>query len=87
MEPSKTSHLDCTLCKHGFNLKNREPIYLICCQETACRHCFETLMMKSENKEHVIKGQFECSFCHADHCAPKGYKEPIELGLNKLAKK
>lgn len=43
-------------------------------------------MMKSESKEMVIKGQFECSFCHSDHCAPEDYEKPIKLGPNKHVK-
>ena len=83
MEPNNTSDLQCTLCNHFYNLKNREPIILICCQETACRECVENQMIKSENKEFVIKGQFECSFCHSDHCAPEECVKPIKLGPNK----
>jgi hypothetical protein len=56
METAKTSDLQCPLCKLYFNLKNREPIILKCCEETACRECIESLMIKSENKEVVVKG-------------------------------
>jgi hypothetical protein len=68
MESVKSSMLHCVLCKLSFNLKVREPVNLICCGEIACRECVETLMIKSESKELVIKGQFDCSFCHSDHC-------------------
>ncbi len=53
----------------------------------SCRECVETLMMKSENKELVIKGQFDCSFCHSDHCASEDYVKPIKLSINKYVKK
>ena len=86
METAKISDLQCPICKHYFNLKNREPIYLICCNQTACRECVETIMMKSESKEHVIKGQFDCSFCHCDHCAPEGFEAPIKLNPNNYVK-
>ncbi len=56
MESFKYPILKCSLCNQFFNLKNREPIILICCQETYCRQCVETLMIKSESKELVIKG-------------------------------
>jgi hypothetical protein len=56
MESSKLSDLQCPLCKLYFNLKNREPINLKCCDEIACRECIESLMIKSENKELVVKG-------------------------------
>ena len=68
MESAQSSVLKCSLCKYFFNLKNREPINLVCCHEIACRECVETLMIKSESKELVVKGQFDCSFCHSDHC-------------------
>lgn len=87
MEVSKTSNLQCSLCTNFFNLKNREPIILMCCQETACRNCVETDMIKSQSKEYVIKGEFDCSFCHSDHCAPEECMKPIKLGLNKHVKK
>jgi hypothetical protein len=87
MEASNTSDLQCTVCKHFYNLKKREPILLKCCDETACRECVEQNMIKSESKELVIKGQFDCSFCHSDHCAHEGYEKPIKLGPNKHAKK
>ena len=73
METAKISDLQCPICKLYFNLKNREPINLKCCDETACRECVETQMIKSDSKELVIKGQFDCSFCHFDHCAPENY--------------
>jgi hypothetical protein len=44
-------------------------------------------MMKSQSKEMVIKGQFDCSFCHSDHCAPEDYDRPIKLAPNKQFKK
>jgi hypothetical protein len=47
MSSAKTSFLKCSLCKLSFNLKKREPIFLKCCDETACRECVETLMIKS----------------------------------------
>ena len=56
METSKNSDLRCPLCKDHFDLNNREPILLKCCDETACRECVETLMIKSESKKPIIKG-------------------------------
>jgi hypothetical protein len=87
MSSVKTSFLKCSLCKLSFNLKNREPINLMCCGEVACRHCVENVMMKSQSKELVIKGQFDCSLCHSDHCAPKGFKDSIEHSVNKHIRK
>ncbi len=87
MEFVKSSNLQCSVCNNFFNLKNREPIILMCCQETACRECVETLMMKSQSKELAIKGQFDCSFCHSDHCAQEGFEAPVKLCPNKKFKK
>ena len=44
-------------------------------------------MIKSDNKEVVIKGQFECSFCHFDHCQQEGFEAPVKLYPNKYVKK
>ena len=87
MDSDKSAILKCSLCKQYFNLKNREPIIMMCCQETACRECAVTLMIKSENKEVVIKGQFDCSFCHSDHCQEEGFEAPVKLRPNKHIKK
>ena len=87
MEPSKNSNFQCSLCKHLYNLKNREPISMRCCEETACRECVENIMIKSENKELVVKGQFECSFCQSDHCASEDSVKPTKLFPNKQFKK
>ena len=87
MEELKNPELKCGICKHHFNLKNREPINLNCCGETACRDCVETRMMKSKSKEFVIRGQYDCSFCHFYHCAPEDYEKPIKLVPNKHVKK
>lgn len=56
MEASKNSDLRCPLCKHLFDFNQREPIILKCCDETACKECVVTIMIKSESKEIVIKG-------------------------------
>ena len=48
MEETKSStELKCSICHHQFNLKEREPILLKCCDETACRECVEAKMMKT----------------------------------------
>ena len=43
-------------------------------------------MIKSDNKQVVTKGQFDCSFCHSDHYAQKGFDQPIEIGPNDFLK-
>ena len=87
MEYVRSSFLKCSLCKLSFNLKNREPINLMCCSEIACRECVESLMIKSKSKNLVIKGQFDCSFCHSDHCLPFGIDKSVELTANKHVRK
>ena len=74
-------HLICTLCNHPFNLTTHEPIYLICCEEVACRHCVQQTMIKADDKTVIVKGQFECSFCHHDHCASDEYPNSMPLKL------
>ena len=69
---SVASNLVCSQCNLLFNLKTREPIVLYCCSNTACRDCIHRDMIKSDVKDIVKKGQFECAFCHSDHCAPEG---------------
>jgi hypothetical protein len=79
---SVASNLVCSQCKLLFNLKNREPISLYCCSNTACRDCIQRDMIKSETKDIVKKGQFECAFCQSDHCAQRGFDQPMELVPN-----
>jgi hypothetical protein len=43
-------------------------------------------MIKSENKDIVQKGQFECAFCQSDHCAQEGVEQPMKLGPNVYVK-
>jgi hypothetical protein len=32
-------HLNCPVCKQRYNKKAREPIFMECCAETACKNC------------------------------------------------
>ena len=43
-------------------------------------------MIKSDYKDFVKKGQFECSFCHSDHYAQKGVDFPMQLVANDTVK-
>ena len=36
-------------------------------------------MIKSEDKGVIKKGQFDCSFCHADHCQQPDYTKDMPL--------
>ncbi len=80
MQSSVTaSNLICTQCNILFNLTKREPILLMCCQQTACRSCVENNMIKGQNKTIVVKSHFECSFCHSDHIGPRGFENPMPI--------
>lgn len=43
-------------------------------------------MIKTDDKYVVKKGEFECSFCCSDHCAPKGFDQPMTLQINKYVR-
>ncbi len=43
-------------------------------------------MIKSEDKNLIVKGLFECSFCHADHCAPSDYAKDMRINVNQNLK-
>ena len=64
----------------------REPIILYCCSSTACKDCVQKDMIKTDDKYVVKKGEFECSFCCSDHCAPKGFDQPMTLQINKYVR-
>ena len=80
-------NLACILCNNLFNLTTHEPIYLSCCEEVACRHCVQHKMIKADDKTVVVKGQFECSFCHHDHCASNEYPNRMPLKIDKYVRK
>ena len=44
-------------------------------------------MIKSANKQVIKKGQFECAFCKADHCAQPNYLDDMPLQVSKFARK
>ena len=67
----------CKLCMKSFNCKTRAPIIMMCCGKTACRECVETLMNKGSEQGISVKGKFKCAFCDSDHCANKGYENPV----------
>ena len=52
----RSTKLKCALCNHPFNLSSREPINLICCDQIACRMCVQSTMIKSEDKNLIVKG-------------------------------
>jgi hypothetical protein len=44
MEERKPSKFMCPVCKFRFNKKSREPIFMLCCNKTACKSCVLTKM-------------------------------------------
>jgi hypothetical protein len=51
-------------------MTTREPIFMFCCGDTACRECVSTKMIKNKHnaeKGIAIKGDFECSKCQKQY--------------------
>ena len=44
MEARKPSKFMCPVCKFRFNKKAREPLFMLCCNKTACKSCVLTKM-------------------------------------------
>ncbi len=44
-------------------------------------------MIKSEEKQIIKKGQFECAFCHADHCIIENIHQDVPLQVDIYLKK
>ena len=80
-------NLTCALCNNQFNSTTHEPIYLNCCEEVACRQCVQQTMIKADDKTVIVKGQFECSFCHHDHCASSEHPNRMPLKIDKYVRK
>jgi hypothetical protein len=40
-------------------------------------------MIKADDKTVIVKGQFECSFCHLDHCSSSEHPNKLPLKVNK----
>jgi hypothetical protein len=81
--------LNCFDCKHRFNLTTREPIFMVCCGNTACRQCVTTKMIKNpQNAQLGIakKGDFECSGCNCKYYSTFDTEESAMLQVNNLAK-
>ena len=61
------SHLNCTQCSKRFNLDSREPIFLDCCYQAACKECLLTKMsLQIHPQEDIIQQVqplFTCSLC------------------------
>jgi hypothetical protein len=68
--------LNCPVCTQRYNKKAREPIYLLCCAETACKECVLFKMTSNEkpkdqqNAKDMIVNNFECALCKKKHYSP-----------------
>ncbi len=73
------SLLNCFECTKRFNNGAREPIIMMCCGKTACRHCVKEKMIKSpQNRERNIaeKGDFQCTGCNKQYyCNDDSHKQ------------
>jgi hypothetical protein len=82
------SSLRCPLegCKAYYDLKDRLPISLLCCDNTACLKCVKDMIV-GEIKEEIEKEKFKCAFNQCDHIAPRGMIVPMRPCVNSYAKK
>jgi hypothetical protein len=79
----------CFDCQHRFNLNTREPIMMVCCGKTACRHCVTTKMIKNkQNGQQGIakKGEFDCSHCHSQCYSNIDIESPLPIQVNYIVK-
>ena len=84
-----STKFNCFDCQHRFNTVIREPIIMVCCGKTACRHCVTTKMIKNkENGERGIakKGEFECSGCKSKYYSTVDIEQPAPLQVNYIVK-
>ena len=50
----KKATFNCTVCHQRYNKGARIPIYLLCCQETACKKCVVTQMVIASNADYLL---------------------------------
>ena len=62
----------CHLCTYLFNLTSRAPVFILCCDETLCKNCWQ----KSFS---VQNGQFGCPF----QCGNENQEMPQQPRYNK----
>ncbi len=80
---------NCFDCQQRFNTLIREPILMMCCSKTACRHCVTTKMITNkENGERGIarKGEFECSGCNCKYYSNVDTEQAVALQVNFIVK-
>ena len=61
------SLITCPCCTKMYNLEAREPVYLSCCGDTACKDCFLNKMKEADG--------FKCLLCQST--------EKVVLGINR----
>ena len=86
-------HLNCPVCKQRFNKKAREPIYMQCCAETACKNCVLFKMTTNDeakaqqDAKEMLISNFECALCKKKHFSPKGLETNLPVQVNLFALK
>ncbi len=74
-------------CNAYYNLKDRLPISLLCCGNTACKKCVHDMIL-SENKEEKVKKEgFRCAFNQCNQYAPPDVDAPMPLCVDAGLKK
>ena len=85
--------LSCPVCNQRYNKKAREPIYMQCCGETACKHCVLFKMTTNEeantqkDPKEILVSNFECSLCKKKHFSPEGLETNLPVQTNKFVLK
>ena len=83
-----TSKLKCFSCEQRFNLSLKEPIFLICCGNTACRYCVISKMIRNPlnaSRGLAKKGEFECSGCRSNTYSTHT-EQAVQLYVNMFVK-
>jgi hypothetical protein len=85
-EKKNLTKFSCPVCKLRYNKDSRQPIFMLCCQETACKTCvlkkMSTYTGEGTIKEATnITGDFKCSLCQASKYSPDevDYKFPLKV--------
>ena len=89
MEERKQSKFLCPVCKLLFNKKAREPIFMLCCNKTACKTCVLTKMSNftaggTIKDAQEITGNFKCTICECEKYCPPGKKEQFPITVNEF---
>ena len=89
MEAKKTGKFVCPVCNLRYNKKAREPIFMQCCHQTACKTCVLTKMSQCTAERSVLEakeitGTFKCSLCQCEKYCPPGIDKQLPISINKF---